>query len=259
MIKRLLKNYWLYSPNWFFALIKTLQSFLFSGGDAVIVFPFNNAWVSYGLFSNLRMFTPTPKKGVSGKKYLDLTYDKYKIKNFVEVKTGDTVFDIGAFVGGFTIPAAKIAKSVYAFEPTPISANCLRKNVAHLQNVLVLENAFWNKKEELCFLLGENPTDNSLINLDDGKQIGKLVIEADTLDNIAQAQGISCIDFLKADVEGAEPELIEGIKDVIVKQIAIDCGEERYGKSTINEVKKLLVKKNYEVTIIKNIVFAKLK
>ena len=63
------------------------------------------------------------------------TFDHYP--SLTRITKEDIVFDIGAFVGGFTIPAAKRAKKVYAFEP--IYYEELKKNVAlnNLENTRV--------------------------------------------------------------------------------------------------------------------------
>jgi hypothetical protein len=64
-------------------------------------------------------------------------YDHYAIMP----EKDDIVFDIGAFIGGFTIPAAKRASVVYSFEPLYFSE--LKNNVAanNLTNVKLYEIA----------------------------------------------------------------------------------------------------------------------
>ena len=49
-------------------------------------------------------------------------------------------------------------------------------------------------------------------------------------------------DLIKIDAEGAEPEVIYGIDQCFskIQYISADCGPERNGKPTLNEVKKHL-------------------
>lgn len=51
---------------------------------------------------------------------------------FFEIRPGDTVFDIGANQGFFTVYAARKANrgKVYSFEPVPVLAQALKRNVA---------------------------------------------------------------------------------------------------------------------------------
>lgn len=58
---------------------------------------------------------------------------------YSDIRPSDTILDIGANIGGFTIPAAKKAKHVYAVEP--LYTDLLRKNVEknNLKNVTVLD------------------------------------------------------------------------------------------------------------------------
>ena len=55
--------------------------------------------------------------------------------------------------------------------------------------------------------------------------------------------------LLKIDGEGAEPEILYGSENIINKfeYITVDCGFERLGKSTINEVKSFILKKSFDL------------
>jgi hypothetical protein len=58
------------------------------------------------------------------------------------------------------------------------------------------------------------------------------------LDDFIEKNNIKRVDFLKVDCEGAEPEMLEGLKKYrnIIKYFSIDCGAERNGKFTYKEV-----------------------
>jgi FkbM family methyltransferase len=75
-----------------------------------------------------------------------------------------------------------------------------------------------------------------------------------TLDDFIDYNKIEFIDLIKCDAEGAEPEVIEGLKKNLTKvdYITIDTGPERRGKSTTDDVVKLLKEKNFEIIKIAN-------
>ena len=58
------------------------------------------------------------------------------------LKKRDLVLDIGAGSGVMTSALSKRVRTVFAIEPDPVAAEKLRQNVAHLENVKVLEEDF---------------------------------------------------------------------------------------------------------------------
>ena len=63
-----------------------------------------------------------------------------------------------------------------------------------------------------------------------------------TLDRIAKDHGIDGLAFLKCDAEGAEPEALEGGRELLRRtaRIAIDTGPERLGSRTSDACETLL-------------------
>lgn len=63
-----------------------------------------------------------------------------------------------------------------------------------------------------------------------------------TIEAVMERHKIASIDFLKVEAEGFEPEILAGagkrLKDV--SKIAIDCGPERFGKTTYVECEAIL-------------------
>lgn len=72
--------------------------------------------------------------------------------------------------------------------------------------------------------------------------------------------GIEEIDFLKMDAraEGAEPEALRGIRDVRrIRKATIDCTAERFGETTVSEVKNIFESAEFKVHVGPNdIVYA---
>jgi len=118
---------------------------------------------------------------------------------FNDIKNDDIVIDIGASIGGFSIPASKKAKKVYAVEP--ITPELLEKNVNlnQIKNIDILNVALGDGKEK------------NIKWLDKTKKI-----KTKTLTEIKEICG-GC-DFLKIDCEGSEwdikPEELRGIRRI---------------------------------------------
>lgn len=111
------------------------------------------------------------------------------VKN--EIKNGDTVVDIGAFIGYYTLIFAKLVGDkgkVFAFEPDLNSFNLLEKNITlnKYKNVVLEQKAVSNKNEK------------------------KLEIENICLDEYFKTYGEK-IDFIKIDIEGAEKLALDGM------------------------------------------------
>jgi hypothetical protein len=63
-----------------------------------------------------------------------------------------------------------------------------------------------------------------------------------TLDGLAATLGIGEVAFVKADAEGAEPEVLTGATETLgrTRYIAIDCGPERKGERTFDACSAIL-------------------
>jgi FkbM family methyltransferase len=162
--------------------------------------------------------------------------------------SGKTVIDVGANNGEFSLFAAKAGARVYALEPDPIAFECLRRNTPGPREVACLPLALWNKSKRMPFSLATHRGSSSLI-LTDAKTI---TATAYRLDRLMERFEIGEVFFLKADCEGAEPEMLEGAGDALakVRHIAIDCGPERHKQRTENTVRPMLERAGFHVTKI---------
>ncbi len=132
-------------------------------------------------------------------------------------KEGDTVIDIGAHIGRYTIVSSKLVGKtgkVVAIEADVDTFQLLKRNVAlnNLTNVLPLNIAvFFSTKTRIkLYEQSASAKYNSLI-LSRAKQTEKYVeINADTLDSILELNGINQVNWIKIDVEGAEFEVLKG-------------------------------------------------
>ncbi|MEN8182084.1 MAG: FkbM family methyltransferase [Myxococcota bacterium] len=133
----------------------------------------------------------------------------------VQVSPGDVVFDVGGHLGTFTQAALGAgAARVVVLEPEPVNAHCLQKTFAEeiaAQRVVMVDAAAWDHPGTLRF--GKPPKENSGMGRVD--ETGELVVRAVTLDAIAAELDLDRVDFVKMDIEGAEPQALLGARAVL--------------------------------------------
>ncbi|HEX75388.1 MAG TPA: FkbM family methyltransferase [Dehalococcoidia bacterium] len=128
------------------------------------------------------------------------------------VKSGMTVFDIGANIGGHTLRCAKLvgrSGKVIAFEPMPWAFSKLKRNVElnDFNNIVFEKFALSNVTGRQCVyfksswgLEGRSALDSE----------GSREVDFITLDEYVEGNNISKIDFIKLDVDGYEYKVVRG-------------------------------------------------
>jgi len=137
-------------------------------------------------------------------------------EQFPGPKRGDIVIDVGAHVGTFTVNAAKLVGDkglVVAIEPEPSNLALLQRNIdsQNLNNVKVIRKAVWDKAAKLWLYLSKHSGLHSLCYASGDR----VEVEAESLDNIVSKLGLSQVDFVKIDVEGAEIEVLKGAERIL--------------------------------------------
>lgn len=131
-------------------------------------------------------------------------------------REGDIVVDIGAYVGMFTVKAAKLVGDkalVVAIEPEPRNLAFLEHNVKtyNLNNVKIVRKAIGDKTTKTRLYLSGASACHTL----SYRHKNYIEVEADTLDNIISELGLDHVDFVKIDAEGAELEILKGAEKVL--------------------------------------------
>lgn len=135
------------------------------------------------------------------------------------VKPGDVVLDCGANVGVYVRDALDAgAKLVVAIEPAPENVECLRRNFAAeaaAGRVVVYPKGVWNKDDFLS--LNVDPTnsaaDSFLIQREGSRTVHKVPLT--TIDKLVAELKLDRIDLIKMDIEGAEPNALEGAAETL--------------------------------------------
>lgn len=134
------------------------------------------------------------------------------------LKPGDITLDIGAHFGYYTLLFSLLTGPkgrVFAFEPDPTNFSILRKHVNsyQLNNVELEQKAVANKTTTLkLYRSTQNPGDHRIYDSIDGRQA--IQVEAVALDDYFRNY-TGRIDFIKMDIQGAEPGAIEGMSTLL--------------------------------------------
>jgi FkbM family methyltransferase len=131
-----------------------------------------------------------------------------------------TCLDIGANIGAVATHLARKAGPtgrIHAFEPVPGLRDRLEKNLARngIDSVVVVHPlALSNQTGEARLAVAGIDADNqglaSLVASANDRLTATLTVPTMTLDEFAAAHGITSIDFIKMDIQGAEILLLEG-------------------------------------------------
>lgn len=155
-----------------------------------------------------------------GNPYRDLLQPLPGYLKHYKIKEKDCIIDAGAYIGAFAVTAAKMVNKgrVIAFEPDKSNFEKLVENIKlnHINNVTAINKGLWNKNEILKFDNREDKGSMIVECMNGNKAKGKVMnYEFATLDDELKKMDINRVDFIKADVEGAELEVIEGCKKTL--------------------------------------------
>jgi FkbM family methyltransferase len=133
------------------------------------------------------------------------------IRDFVPITKGSIVVDVGAHIGSFCLIAAKSADRVLAYEPEPSNYQMLKKNVElnNLKNVTIFEMAVSGSSghQEFC-AFEDGSTGSHFLSKGGSNHLVKKRVPIISLEDIIKKEGLSQIDFLKLDCEGAEHDIL---------------------------------------------------
>jgi FkbM family methyltransferase len=137
------------------------------------------------------------------------------------LRQGDIVLDCGANVGVFTRKALKAGvKTVVAIEPAPENIECLRRNFKQeieAGSVIVYPKGVWDKDDWLTLNVdpSNSAADSFVIHREGAQGVNKVPLT--TIDKLVEELKLPRVDFIKMDIEGAEPNAIRGGKATIAR------------------------------------------
>ena len=137
----------------------------------------------------------------------------YELGN-VKINKGDIIFDCGASMGLFSIMVANFDCTCYAFEPMPANITWLTEVVKVNPHIILAPYAIGDKDEKVWF---DNSEITSVITKISASNKHNSIIQIDciTLDSFVKKNKINRVDFIKADIEGAERLLLKGAQQIL--------------------------------------------
>ena len=177
----------------------------------------------------------------------------------LEIKPGDTVIDLGANIGSFTVLAGiKGAKKIVAVEPHPDTIELLKKNIEtnssfFTEPVTLFEGAVMGNGESKAPLYicndpcGSGSHTLSLDVTDNPEGFKHIEVKVTSLDELIKNtigdEGM--IDFLKLDIEGAEYEVLMTCHSLPrIRQISMEW---HHGPANFAGLLSFLVRNNFAV------------
>jgi FkbM family methyltransferase len=164
--------------------------------------------------------------GLAGYNDLEHTGEK-QLLAFLAKKdvTVNTLFDAGTNDGTYSLLLTEIFPnaSIHAFEPVPDTYRIAEKTLNGKPNVSLHRFGLYR---ENCTLDIYNDSNNpnsqistvyadGLVDFYATTELQRLKIDVKTLDSFCEENGISNIDFIKIDVEGAELSVLQGAENMI--------------------------------------------
>ena len=144
----------------------------------------------------------------------DYCPDEQKLYSAV-IQPGDTCVELGSNIGLFSVLFGRLAGEhgrVFAFEPSPMNAALLRRNLAlnGITNVEVIEKAVSNQRGTVSLHLSRCNCGDNRIYSSDLDSSGIVTVATIKLDEFFPATS-GGIDFLKMDIQGAEEKALDGM------------------------------------------------
>jgi len=175
------------------------------------------------------------------------------------INNEDIFVDIGANIGQHSLYAAHFCKHVYAFEPIERLCFQFLKSVYknELYNIHVFNYGLGNEDKEMNIFTAANNMGSSSV-IEKKNRINNGSIKIKRLDDIRKKCGIEKVDFMKVDVEGYEWEVLQGVKQTLLKwkpKIILEYSPDLYNKindSTAQSIFTFLKELNYTIVDVDN-------
>lgn len=163
------------------------------------------------------------------------TYGEFNQSNLAQlIGPSDVCLDLGANVGMMTLAMAMLSPRghVYAFEGSPQTTQALTETVKanNLDNVSAFSTILGRGNEKVKFFdAPEMRAAGFYVSMDTSRELPRqgtsnspnnfqvIISETKSVDSLVSELGLSRVDFIKIDVEGAELDVLEGARDTLMR------------------------------------------
>jgi FkbM family methyltransferase len=139
----------------------------------------------------------------------------------VRLEHGDVVIDAGANVGLFSALASYKCCSkegegeIWSFEPVPQTVSILNTTAAVNNGIKVVPMALSDTESDIDCYLHSVHSGHSIVQGHLKNDVGVIQVQATTLDSFIHKNNIQKINFIKADIEGAERLMLKGARHIL--------------------------------------------
>lgn len=170
------------------------------------------------------------KLGFQISKVASTSYDAFDLQHDLITSNTPSILDIGAHEGAVARIYRKkfLNAKIHCFEPYPDSFKILSDNTLNDVNTVCHQIAISNSRGTSTLNSNADSSTNSLLNTDSagaafwGKGLletkTELEVKTSTIDIFCEEQGISHIDILKIDTQGAEYAVFQGAQGMLAAQ-----------------------------------------
>jgi len=205
-----------------------------ANSDGVPFIEIENGLIFYGFLStpiDKVIYTFFIKKKIKNKLKkecvrvaFDIVFRFKEIENkeyYSSFKEGEIVLEIGAFIGYYVMRAATLVKNsgkVVGIEAIEDNYSLLQKNIHenNFNNVLLVQKASWDSTGVLKFYRHHRQRASAKRNVVINSN-HETNIPCDTIDSILDDLGITHVDFIRIQVNGAELETLKGMRRTLKK------------------------------------------
>lgn len=166
------------------------------------------------------------------------------LRDLVPIPKGATVLNIGANIGEVSAVLATQGASVIALEADPNVLTALAAN-SREYNFSVEPVAVWREDGSLAMYVATATADTSVFNASD--QV--IQVDAMRIDTVVQRHRLSRIHLIIGDVEGSEPEALQGASETLLNTdyVSLCASAERSGVRTLEDCEALLKESGFEI------------
>lgn len=188
--------------------------------------------------------------------YIEVFVTREYDDDYLTLAQEDTIIDIGANIGLFTVRYGKRCPGnrIFSFEPHPAVYQRLLKNlkVNHIANAVAVNAAVTSNAGRVPFFVERSTVVGSLI-APARTLRPACYVSAVTLDAFCQSHSVASIGLLKIDVEGAEAAVLDSARKAlkITKCIMVEC----HSLALENAVRTILAERGFVGTVKRDLAF----
>lgn len=174
-------------------------------------------------------------------------------EDFYTVQKGDTVAEMGAFMGFFIMKMCKRVGPtgrVIAIEPLEDNVYYLKKNIEYngFKQCSIVPKGVWKETGYVNFNRKDSDHQSGSIVITERNENHSLPV-AD-LDTIMKELSIDHCNLMVVQLNGVEPEAIKGMTIFSPKNYAIAARYNRDGMDAVKRITKVLKERDYKVSIV---------